>query len=109
MGKDTVISHGKDIVRVVSHSYSLSLGMARSRIGTLWRRLSTMDVRTFTRVETSRLSACLYGRKSQYVGVEFIPVTLFAYSCLCQQHQDPLPYDDVTLASWQLPQYSLLL
>lgn len=42
MSKDTVISHGKDIVCVMAHSYSPSLNMVRSRIGAFWRGLTAM-------------------------------------------------------------------
>ncbi len=51
MSKDTVISHGKDIVYVVPHFNSLSLGMVRSQFGAFWRGLTAMDVRIFTRNE----------------------------------------------------------
>jgi hypothetical protein len=52
MSNDTVVSHAKDIVCVMAHSYSPSLNTVRSRIGAFWRGLTAIDVKTFTRIET---------------------------------------------------------
>ena len=54
MSKDTVISYGKDIARVMAYLYSPSpsLSMVRSRIGALWRGPIAIDMKTCTLDET---------------------------------------------------------
>jgi hypothetical protein len=52
MSKDTVISYGNDIVCMMVHSYISIFNMVQSQIGAIWRGLTAIDVKTFTRNET---------------------------------------------------------
>lgn len=88
------ISHSKKILCTMARSKSLFSARfaARRRFGAFWRRgVSAVGARLFTLNGTRvAVAPCTYWRGSQYVA--YIPVAFFAYSWLCQQHQDLPPY-----------------